>query len=106
MGSVDILPLSPPPAASISFSTIMSKLFAILLMTVMVATVANASLIKCIGCAEDIEKDIKVCAKHETTQDKVTCAIDAMKTTADCLSCVCNILATVFKIDAAKCDIA
>merc|ERR1712142_1167075 len=84
-----------------STASTMNKIFALLLLVVIAATVANASLVKCLGCGQDIEKDIKDCAKHETTQDKVNCALDAMKTTSDC---VCNILASVFKLDAGICD--
>merc|ERR1712142_163969 len=93
-------------AATLTPSTagIMNKIFALLLLVVIAATVANASLLKCLGCGEDIEKDIKDCAKQDTTQDKVNCALDAMKTTADCLDCVCNILASVFKLDSGICD--
>merc|ERR1712212_156805 len=90
---------SPNPTA-----IIMSKLIAVLFLTVMVATVANAGIMTCLGCFQDIEADIKACGNAATVKDRVTCAIDAMKSTADCSDCVCNVLALAFKLDASTCD--
>merc|ERR1712002_1366101 len=83
---------------------IMNKILAVLVLTAMVATMANAGVLDCLTCGKDIEQDIKDCANQATEKERVTCALDCMKTTTDCMDCICSILATVFKLDSSICD--
>merc|ERR1712110_1406786 len=54
-------------------------------------TSAGGVLKDCMTCGKDIEGDIKDCADNSTTDAVVKCVLEAMKTSADCLHCVCDI---------------
>merc|ERR1712055_745051 len=70
------------------------------------AAVAHAGnvITDCMTCGNDVKDDISACSVQESVEQRVTCAIDCLKTSNQCLHCVCDILAAAFKLDASHCD--
>merc|ERR1712183_492875 len=86
------------------FSSDPDKIMARLLIAVaLIAMIAGAFASECVTCEQDVMADVKACQSTANTKEIVTCVLDAMKTSADCLHCVCDILAVAFNLDKTLC---
>ena len=57
----------------------------------------------CKTCGTDILTDVKACTLKVKPKDITICVLDCLKTTADCVECVCDIVAIAFKMDTDLC---
>merc|ERR1711872_377712 len=90
------------PVTTTRITTIF-KMAKLLFALAFLAMVAGSFAMSCTTCETDIIADVKACADAEDTKAIVTCALDAMKTSVDCIECICTIVADVFKLDASLC---
>merc|ERR1711936_1044883 len=86
-------------------SLIMSRIIAVLALIAAVAvaqTYAQGTV--CNSCESDIITDVKDCQDNSTTDAVVKCVLEALKTSADCITCICDILADVFGMDRSRAE--
>merc|ERR1711997_1263430 len=57
----------------------------------------------CGKCATDINTAIADCQHLETEHEILQCAMDAMIASADCIQCVCEMIAAIAGIDSSHC---
>merc|ERR1711973_653523 len=75
------------------------KMSRLLLVLVFVAMVAGAFAESCSNCEQDVIADVAACKDAVDQKEIVTCVMDVLKTSADCVTCVCSIVADAFKLD-------
>merc|ERR1712055_756489 len=80
------------------------KMAKLLIALTLLAMVAGTFALSCSTCETDIIADVKICKEAADTKAIVTCVMDAMKTSVDCIECVCSIVADVFQLDASICQ--
>merc|ERR1712098_379869 len=79
------------------------KMSRILFAVVFVAMVAGAFAGSCESCEKDVIADVAACKDVVGQEAIVTCVMDVLKTSADCITCVCGIVADFFQLDNAIC---
>merc|ERR1712066_587914 len=79
------------------------KMSKLLFALAFIAMVAAAYAESCANCEADIIADVSACKDVVGSKAIVTCVMDVLKTSADCVTCVCTIVADVFKLDFAMC---
>merc|ERR1712126_112333 len=88
--------IQPPPRP-----ITMNKLALFLALAAFVATAyAQAD---CQTCVSDIVNDVDVCKGATGQAAIVTCVMEAVKTSADCITCACEVLTQVFKLNESMC---
>merc|ERR1712126_32853 len=70
---------------------------------VFVAMVAGAFAGSCEDCEKDVIADVAACKGVVGQEAIVTCVMDVLKTSADCITCVCGIVADFFQLDNTIC---
>merc|ERR1712150_83444 len=59
----------------------------------------------CLACATDISKAVEDCADIPPDDEHalLKCIEDALESAADCIVCICDILATIYDMDLEPC---
>merc|ERR1711911_28500 len=96
--------LNSHPAATAATNHISIKMMSRLILAVaFFAMLAGAYAESCSNCEKDVIAGVTACKGASGQAAIVTCVMDVLKTSADCVSCVCSILADAFKLDSALC---
>merc|ERR1712055_300162 len=82
---------------------ILHKMSRLLFALAFIAMVAGAFAESCSSCEQDVIADVSACKDAVGQQAIVTCVMDVLKTSADCVTCVCTIVADAFKLDDSLC---
>merc|ERR1712168_1153248 len=75
----------------------------LLALAAFVATAYAQANEDCQVCVNDIIADVDVCKDVVGQEAIVTCVMEAVKTSADCITCACEILTQVFKMNESMC---